>query len=172
MCVDSRLYLILGKAIESVYDNNISCPAQTTSLHQMLTKVLEVDQNLINWRQQLPPGLSQVTASELSHLQAVGETQTYRFRTILTVRYLNVRTLLHRAVLSRLLESPSRQAHQEDLIFNMSVSSMETCVDAALESIGIISHATHQQYLLPIWWYSVYFSRLSCPTNGSCQDSS
>ncbi|KAJ3460702.1 hypothetical protein MRS44_011569 [Fusarium solani] len=154
----SRLYLILGKAIESVYDNNISCPAQTTSLHQMLTKVLEVDQNLINWRQQLPPGLSQVTASELSHLQAVGETQTYRFRTILTVRYLNVRTLLHRAVLSRLLESPSRQAHQEDLIFNMSVSSMETCVDAALESIGIISHATHQQYLLPIWWYSVYFT--------------
>lgn len=169
MCVDSRLYLILGKVIESVYDNNISCPAQTTSLHQMLSKVLEVDQNLVKWRQQLPLGLSQVTASELSQLQAVGETQTYRFRTILTVRYLNVRTLLHRAVLSRLLESPSRQAHQ-DLIFNMSVSSMETCVDAALESIGIISHATHQQYLLPIWWYSVYFSRLPCPRNGPCQD--
>ncbi|KAI8716339.1 Zn(2)-C6 fungal-type domain-containing protein [Fusarium sp. LHS14.1] len=46
----SRLYLILGKVIESVYDNNISCPTQTTSLHQMLTKVLEVDQDLINWR--------------------------------------------------------------------------------------------------------------------------
>ncbi|KAJ4180003.1 hypothetical protein NW755_012043 [Fusarium falciforme] len=128
----SRLYLILGKVIESVYDNNISCPAQTTSLYQMLTKVLEVDQNLVKWRQQLPLGLSQVTASELSQLQAVGETQTYRFRTILT-------------------------AHQ-DLMFNMSVSSMETCVDAALESICIISHATHQQYLLPIWWYSVYFT--------------
>ncbi|KAI8664038.1 Zn(2)-C6 fungal-type domain-containing protein [Fusarium keratoplasticum] len=83
----SRLYLILGKVIESVYDNNISSPAQTTSLHQMLTKVLEVDQDLINWRQQLPPGLSQVTASELSQLQAVGEIQTYRYRTILTVRY-------------------------------------------------------------------------------------
>ncbi|KAL2678714.1 hypothetical protein Neosp_009465 [[Neocosmospora] mangrovei] len=82
----SRLYLILGKVIESVYDNNISCPAQTSSLHQILTKVLEVDQDLINWRQQLPPGLSQVTASELSQLQAVGETQTYRFRTILTSR--------------------------------------------------------------------------------------
>ena len=53
----------------------------------MLTKVLEVDQDLINWRQQLPPGLSQVTASELSQLQAVGEIQTYRYRTILTVRY-------------------------------------------------------------------------------------
>ncbi|KAI8716340.1 Zn(2)-C6 fungal-type domain-containing protein [Fusarium sp. LHS14.1] len=40
----------------------------------------------------------------------------------------------------------------------MSVSSMETCVEAALESIAIISQATHQQYLLPIWWYSVYFT--------------
>ncbi|KAI8665065.1 Zn(2)-C6 fungal-type domain-containing protein [Fusarium sp. Ph1] len=153
----SRLYLILGQVIESVYDNNISCLAPTTSLHQILKRVLEVDQDLTKWRQQLPPGLSQVTASELSQLQAVGETQTYRFRTILTVRYLNVRTLLHRAVLSRLLESPSRQPHQ-DLIFNMSVSSMETCVETALESIGIISQATHQQYLLPIWWYSVYFT--------------
>ncbi|RSL48290.1 hypothetical protein CEP51_015651 [Fusarium floridanum] len=153
----SSLYLILGNVIESVYDKNISCSAQITSLYQMLTKVLEVDQDLIKWRQQLPPGLSQVTVSELSQLQVVGETQTYRFRTILTVRHLNVRTLLHRAVLSRLLESPSRQPHQ-DLIFNMCISSMETCVEAALESISIISHATHQQYLLPIWWYSVYFT--------------
>ncbi|KAF5238836.1 hypothetical protein FANTH_10164 [Fusarium anthophilum] len=153
----SQLSLILGQVIESVYDNNITHPARANGMHQMLKKVLEVDQDLTRWCEQLPPGLSKVTTSELKRLQGIEDILTYRFRTIVTLRYLNVRTLLHRAVLSRLLE-PAPHPSYTDLIFNMSVSSMEVCVESALESLGIISHATHQQNLLPIWWYSVYYT--------------
>jgi hypothetical protein len=170
MLGDSQLYLILGQVIESVYDNNISCPAQATGMHQILKKVLEVDQDLTKWRQQLPPGLSEVTTSELERLQSIGDMVTYRFRTILTLRYLNVRTLLHRAVLLRLLESPPHPSHT-DLTFNMSVSSMKVCVESAMASIGIISYATNQQNLLPIWWYSVYFSKMPPLTSFHLKDS-
>ncbi|KAH6867512.1 fungal-specific transcription factor domain-containing protein [Thelonectria olida] len=156
----SRLYLILGHIIETVYDNNISNHSHPTSLNKLLEKVLEAEQDLTKWVQELPQALPQVTASELNRLQGTEDRQTCRFRTILTLRFLNVRTLLHRAVLSQLLELQPQESvgTGQDFIFRMGASSVESCVEAAVESIGIISHATHQQDLLPIWWYSVYFS--------------
>jgi len=155
------LYLALGSVIEKVYGNNISSPTDEIPLHHLLTRVLEVEQDLSTWTQGLPRGLFPVTASDLDRL-GVDDSDAHRFRIILTLRFLNVRMLLHRSVLSRLLEERSHDCNAvyRDFMLMMSAGSLGMCVDAAVETIAIISRTTQRQHVLPIWWYSIYFGKL------------
>lgn len=155
----SKLYVILGGVIDKVYENNIGGHLDDTTFHNVLTRVLGVEQDLSKWTQELPQALAPISVSELDQTSGVEHVETRRFRTILTLRLLNVRMLLHRIVLSHLLEAqrPDQDTTAQDFTVKMSIGSLDTCVEAAVETIAIITRTIGQQYLLPIWWYSTYF---------------
>ncbi|KAH7356200.1 fungal-specific transcription factor domain-containing protein [Pyrenochaeta sp. MPI-SDFR-AT-0127] len=156
----SKLYVILGSVIEKVYENNISNNANITPFLRVLSKVLDVEQNLSTWVHELPPSLLPITALELEPLLGYDESTAFRFRLILTLRYLNVRMLLHRSVLFRLLEARTAisTALDQGFMLKASYGSIETCVNTAVETLAIISQTTQRQHIIPIWWYSIYFT--------------
>jgi hypothetical protein len=156
----SKLYLVLGDVIENVYDNNIYRPSNPVSFRQLLMRVMQAEQDLCKWKDELPPALSLIKATDLENLSDVEALQPHRFRTILALRFLNVRIVLNRIVLSRLLElsKPMPDDAESNIFINLGTGSLALCVEAAIETIAIVSRTLRQQRLLPIWWYSVYFT--------------
>ncbi|KAF2174417.1 hypothetical protein K469DRAFT_231504 [Zopfia rhizophila CBS 207.26] len=61
------------------------------------------------------------------------------------------------AVLPTLLEARTHDFNAGNRDF-MTAGSLGVCVNAAVETIAIISRTTQRQYVLPIWWYTIYFA--------------
>lgn len=147
--------------IATCYGSNLDCDTPIT-VFESLTQVLQLDQRLAHWVQTLPPYLNLRKARDISDNfdNHFGE----RARVILTLRYQNLRLLLHRPILLRFLgfigrtdeENPDRLALQQVGMNNLSI-----CIDAAAEIIGIIHRsvtADHQRRsLLGAWWFSLYY---------------
>jgi hypothetical protein len=156
-----KLYLILGKVIEKIYESNIGSLSDAIELPRLLVDVLQVEQELSTFAESLPPPLRIVTAVELDAITNIRDAQAHRFRLILTVRLLNVRLLLHRRTLSYILSHSNGSGDGNTTIYPLSMasSSLELCIEAAVETIAIISRTTQPDRLLPIWWWSAYFGR-------------
>ncbi|KAK5117687.1 hypothetical protein LTR62_005110 [Meristemomyces frigidus] len=157
----SKMYLVLGKVIERVYEANVGPLADNVAIPKLMVDVLQADQELSAFAAALPPALRIISSTELSNISSpTTDPQAHRFRLILTVRLLNVRLLLHRRVLSYVLSQSRTDTNSRDSFYPLSVAggSLDLCVDAALETIAIISQTTQPNRLLPIWWWSAYFS--------------
>ncbi|KAF4453254.1 hypothetical protein FALBO_16028, partial [Fusarium albosuccineum] len=156
----TKLYLILGTIIENVYDNNIRKPLDSSQPHHTLIQILEAEKRLTQWKAELPPEMAQMTVSELDTLPAVIEPEPYRFRVVLTLRFLHVRLLLHRIMLSQLLDTSETNQNMTSPaeLWRMGGASVDVCTEAAADAIAILSKTAQHQDLLPVWWYSVYFT--------------
>jgi hypothetical protein len=94
----------------------------------------------------------------------------HRFSIVLSVRYNNLRILLHRRHLESLLKSlgttedDSNNADKR-LLRQMSLNSVESCVDSAIAIISIVHCITlstsWRRELLGAWNYSLYYSKYS-----------
>ncbi|KAK4560802.1 hypothetical protein LTR86_005382 [Recurvomyces mirabilis] len=156
----SKMYVVLGRVIEQVYEANVGPLVDNVAVPKLLVDVLQADQELSAFAAALPPPLRIITSAELATVTDAVDAQAHRFRLILTVRLLNVRLLLHRRVLSYVLSQSRNDTTGRDSFYPLSVAggSLDLCVDAALETIAIISQTTQPNRLLPIWWWSAYFS--------------
>lgn len=152
----SKLNLILGDVIETIYGCNIesTLPSSPLDLQQ---HVILIEGRLSEWKNQLPSSCRLLDLSETNTIQLPGNgLRERRTVVVLSLRYLNLRSLLHRATVYRLLDTdPGRENCRESHTLH---SSVNLCIESAVSSIRIISHAVQQRDVLPIWWFSAYYS--------------
>ena len=158
---NSKLYQIVGEIIEDVYQMNI--PRETDIGYEiLLQRVIAIESKLEAWKSGLPMSLSIKTKEEIV-LNPIDTSDLSQLSTVLTLRYLNTRTLLHRAVLTRFLDNDvQRTANSSQSIFLRSCEtiSLDLSVMSAIEIIEI-HHAMSKsrQKMLTTWWFSLYYGK-------------
>ena len=117
---------------------------------------------------------------ELWNIEGAAESsnEAYRImklRNVLNLRYLNVRILLHRPILTRLLDARSDlsiQAAELALLEQIGSNSISICMQSATSIITIVQTvlrvSERQSSLLGAWWFTLYYgktcSRLESPS--------
>lgn len=162
-----QLYEILQKAIQRLYGNNSG--ARMAFNVENIAKVYTLEGELLQWSKNLPSQLAvmqchQVAQEQLPPTDSL-EILARRQRTVLTLRYLNARILVHRPVLEGLLEA----IHSEGLdmeYFQMmrqagsnSVSFGVTCATKLIYiTHRLIAGSEQGSQALGAWWFSLYYT--------------
>ena len=155
-----KLYEILGETIGELYGQNNGC-GDPLPLPKTLRKVIKLETDLVKWRRQLPNELLVQACSP----SAVDNEQALifeRLSTIMTLRYLNARVLLHRPVLSHFLRhtyESDLELEGNDFLLQCSRNSLQVCLDSAAEIIATMETAVTRPYMLGAWWFSLYYSQ-------------
>ncbi|KAJ5813994.1 uncharacterized protein N7503_000744 [Penicillium pulvis] len=162
------LYKNLWNVLDSLYGQNIGCE-DPLSVSETVSHVFSIEQNLFSWEGSLPASLQLITKAhldEMSHEKISGtKSFSWKFRVILTLRYLNLRVLLHRPVLVKFItasRAPDRDPEDLKLLQRIGMNSMAICTMSAMEIINIIFQAVSdpmwKQSLLGAYWYSLYYT--------------
>lgn len=167
VAIYSRLYSILGKAIDLLYDGNLGSEDKIPN-YELITRVLRMRHLLEEWTEQLPKHMGIIQAqnciSGLSNNPAID-----RFRAILTLRYHNIQLLIHRVVLVRLCDSLGDfDARNHDILALQDVawSTLQIATESATEIINVVSAVVESDWvrrgLLGAWWFTLYYSLSFC----------
>jgi len=164
-----KLYGILYTIIDQLYGQNLGYEDEL-SISNTISRLFPIEGSLVDWEGTLTGGLSIVQPNEVTQRLAQDEPASpphlaLKLQMVLTLRYLNVRLLLHRAVLLRVLGSrPAGFAdHEAPLLQHIGPSSTKTCLDSAVHTLDLV-HATvtspgsHKE-VLGAWWFSLYYSK-------------
>jgi hypothetical protein len=111
--------------------------------------------------------ITKANLDEISEASVSGnQSFSWKFRVILTLRYLNLRVLLHRPVLVKFIiasRAPDHDPEDLKLLQRIGMNSMAICTMSAMEIINIIfrivSDPKWKQSLLGAYWYSLYYSK-------------
>jgi hypothetical protein len=137
-----------------------------------MSHIFSMEQHLFSWERSLPQNLQLVSTASLDdmpqqHLSSDTQYFSWKFRVILTLRYLNLRVLLHRPVLVKFISasrSPDRDSQDLKLLQQIGINSLQICTNSAMEIIDIVDRvvAEHgwKQGLLGAWWFSLYYSEI------------
>jgi len=162
------LYKIMWNVINLCYGGNIGCDRQMNVVETVYT-IIQWEQQLIDWRRELPQSL---TLRQTNDLQAVSSpndaiiSSLERFPIILTLRYHNLRVLLHRPVLVKFLDitgisGVGLDTTELNYLQNGS-SSVQICVQSSMEIIGLVSTLVgsngFRRTWLGAWWFSFYYT--------------
>ncbi|RII23620.1 hypothetical protein CUC08_Gglean012443 [Alternaria sp. MG1] len=160
--LDRTLYKILGEVIEVLYENNLGCEA-SVNLFGIASSLLQFEQKYIGWQHSLPASFSLIVPGA-QLLDGRGELNL-RFRLILTLRFLNVRILTHRPMLSKYLEliaNPHSDMQQMAILKQIGANSMRICINSAVEVIKLVREVLAPEeprsHLLGAWWFSLYYT--------------
>ena len=152
----------MGEIIDKVYQKNIESDYQISTSH-LFQQIVSIEPKLASWKAELPPLLRVRTRAEiLQHLQDPSVFSS--LSTVLTLRYLNVRTLLHRAILTRFLDHGGQKNGGGDewsFLHEFGRTSLEVSVSSAAEMIEILytmSEGRHRMFTT--WWFSIYYGQL------------
>lgn len=173
----SGLYKELWNVLELLYGQNIGCdgplPVSETVAH-----IFSLEQHLFSWERSLSHTLQLISSTSIENLpqyQMSSNTQylSLKFQVILTLRYLNLRVLLHRPILVKFItasRSPDRDPQDMRLLQQIGMNSLQICADSAMEIIDIVHRVVSdpgwKRSLLGAWWFSLYYSMLSIPRSG------
>jgi len=168
----STLYRILYTIIDQLYGNNIACSFKPSAA-ETVARVYKIESQLSEWQQGLPPELRLITTADLATEilppeddTAVEAWQNLCLRFILTLRYTNIRILLHRPILVKFLEGfdTSPDNHEMSLLRQVGTNSIQIAIQSAMEIIGLVQSAVRssslskKRGLLGAWWFSLYYS--------------
>lgn len=154
----------MHEALNVLYGANLGCDTPST-MYELASHVHQLEHKLLEWQSQLPPTLALISYQDLSQLQTHGTTVT-RFQVVLTMRYLNLRILVHRPLLQEYLSTLEGmdQDHQRRnaILCQIGSSSLATCVQSAVSIIEIVSiiicsDGTYR-HLLGAWWFCLFYS--------------
>ena len=157
----------MWQVIDSLYGQNIGCD-KTLGALDTISEVFKIEQKLVEWERNLPPTLqlidSMQTSSDNSTMQQ--DPLVKRFSIILTLRFLNLRILLHRPVLVAFLDNCNNhnEDRQELMILQQVAGNMiSICVNSSIDVItiihGVVTASDPQYELLGAWWFSLYYCR-------------
>ncbi|KAF9887006.1 hypothetical protein FE257_010622 [Aspergillus nanangensis] len=162
------LYKRMWSIIDLLYGQNLGCDAPL-SVSETVAQVFSVEQHLFAWEKSLPDALRITTPAALKETnpELPGDSNffSWKFRVILTLRYLNLRVLLHRPVLVRFIDAcgglqPDPQELR--LLQQIGLNSMHICADSAMEIIDLVHQAVHEtgwrHKVLGAWWFSLYYT--------------
>ncbi|OKL55356.1 hypothetical protein UA08_09423 [Talaromyces atroroseus] len=163
-----RLYSIMGKAIECLYDSNLGVDDKIPN-YELITSVLRMRHSLEAWVEQLPTHM-RLIQSQNCLAQLGRDPSIDRSRTILTLQYHNIKLLVHRVVLVRLcdcLDDLDAQGHDSLCLRDISWSTVHIALESATEIINIVrtfvESAGVRRALLCPWWFSLYYKSCKQP---------
>jgi hypothetical protein len=178
----STLYKILHTVIELLYGNNIACSSSPNSA-DTIARVYQIENQLADWQTGLPHDLKLISLADLDFDRLPPEDEAMseqwrriRLRFVLTLRYANVRILLHRTVLVKFLEGSEDPQDSQDttLLHGVGWNSIEIAKRSAKEIIRLVhlvvqSPVTSKKRgLLGAWWFSLYYSMPSSIVIETC----
>jgi hypothetical protein len=159
--------------IDTCYGQNLGL-AEYLEDSEIFSLVLKGERQLDEWKLHLlpqlllhvcdvplgPQGLDQIDSRNLI---------VERFNMVLSLRYHNLRILLHRPVLERILDAHSAWGHntmntgtEKSMLHQIGFTSVETCVDSAMIIISIVHTIVlstgRRRDLLGAWNYSLFYS--------------
>jgi hypothetical protein len=153
----------LGEVIDVLYGNNLGC-STSENLFEIASSLLQFEQKYLSWQRSLPADLSLVEPGILNS-EANGH-PTMRLRVILTLRFLNLRILTHRPLLSKYLEcigNTHLATEQLAILKQLGANSVRICVDSAIKIIKLVQEVLAppepRRHLLGAWWFSLYYSK-------------
>ncbi|KAF7560760.1 hypothetical protein G7046_g3380 [Stylonectria norvegica] len=158
-----KLYSIMGHTIELLYGNNMSDENKLPN-YELTIRVLKMRHSLDEWSREIPPTMRLIQEQDISN-HTTKDLTLDRFHTILTLRYHNLRILIHRGVLVQLCD------HMDDLgsqnydilaLMDAARSTVKICVESATDIIMLV-HATVRydgvsRGLLGAWWFTLYYA--------------
>jgi hypothetical protein len=156
--------------IDQLYGQNLGY-GDDQPVSNIVTKLFAIEGALVDWKNLLPKGLDIIQPDGVALRLAQDEPASpshlaLKLQMVLSLRYLNVRLLLHRAVLLRILGSNGAAAsvdHEAVLLQHVGPNSIKTCLDSAVHTLDLV-HATvtcpgsHKE-VLGAWWFSLYYSK-------------
>ena len=158
------LYRIMWKVIHLLYGGNLGSDDQT-DVFDNITNLFSLEKQLTEWKGSLPPSLTVRESWELSKHREENLPVWERSRVVLTLRYHNVRILVHRPILVRFLDLAGTENQDEQyvaLLQQVGFNSVQTCVQAASEIVGLVNLVVHstgvQRKFLGAWWFTIYYS--------------
>lgn len=169
--VPRKLYTILYNVLDSCYGQNLGFE-DPASVSSAISRVFDGQHQLDLWRLQLVPSLGFRIWDTLMNPEDVEKMDEdliicHRFSIVLSVRYNNLRILLHRRHLESLLKSfgtsdDNSGNAEKRFLHQMSLNSVESCVESAISIISIVHCITlsssWRRELLGAWNYSLYYS--------------
>ena len=133
-------------------NNDLEC-----GLFDLQKRSAEIDCQLTKWRNSLPKSLNLESVLSPNGVLSHNRDHETRAVVILSLRYLNLRALLYRGVLCHLLDPRTRpETPREVCIMSSSVT---CCLESAIQTIKVITHEVEKRVLLPISWFSAYYSK-------------
>lgn len=164
--LDRSITHIMGDALERLYDQNLGRRTRLP-MSESLNQISKLRWELAHWQDNLPSCLQIITSQE--SLDDVPLTVgTTRLRVLLSLRFLGVRILILRPVLSQFLDLPGMTAsneHQSEWLRNsgavLLADLVRTCGDILQISKNILAGSRNDQNLLGAWWFSCYYSMRS-----------
>lgn len=155
----------MGSIVAKLYGNNLDVKLGDLN-PTILKEMVAFEDDLQNWQRGLPDSLRLRPWENLEpgswSLPEHGRTSA-RLSVVTHLRYLNVRILLHRPVLQRLLQGMQTDAlgpaNQDQTFFATLLRSSTTiCQDTAARIVDIVSQLSLTRGLLGARWFSIYYS--------------
>ncbi|KAF2168893.1 hypothetical protein M409DRAFT_20907 [Zasmidium cellare ATCC 36951] len=175
-----KLYNVVFVILDRLYGQNLEFDDPLPS-RDVITRIFEIEGSLLDWEQSVPKTLATISANDLTdYLQAQGMTdvaeQRLKLRTILTLRYLSARLLLHRPILLRMLQDMSRSntiTSDNALLEQFGASSISASLVNATDIIELVRTATTspsaaQRDVLGAWWFTLYYTFNAALTVFAC----
>lgn len=159
----------MWSVINLSYGGNIGCDTETTA-SETVSRLFAMEQQLVDWERFLPPTLGLREVDELATTFDFIDPVTSslkRFRTILALRYHNLRVLLHRPILVKFLDTIGKSVVDSDmqevsLMQQIGSNSTQICVQSSMKIITIVSTIVAsdgpQRTYLGAWWFSLYYT--------------
>jgi hypothetical protein len=154
----------MGTVVQKLYGQNLDEEIIEDSGVQM-QDIFLIEEDLNSWKMSLPEKLllqPWVNPGSREWPQPPYNPVFARLSVVTQLRYLNIRILLHRPVLSHLLWERRTRSLERNSEKNFREetwnSSVMVCQDSATKIIDIIHCMADSVDLLGAWWYSVYFS--------------
>lgn len=166
MKVCSLLSKLGWKVIGTLYGHNLGCE-ESPSETQIVSDILNLEQQLNDWRHNLPPALCLRSASNLPRQENIQDQATERFRIVLSLRCLNLQLLIYRPMLTTSLSKYSSSAEgagqRHGSLNHMQMTFNRTQTQIAEDIIEII-HAVLTdpglgRDLIGAWWFTLYYSK-------------
>lgn len=177
----STIYKFVHEIISTLYGKNLACSAPTNDV-DTVSKVYQIENRLSQWQQELPTEMKLVNAKEIftedlppADEPAEDEWRQLRLRFVLTLRYINIRILLHRPILVKVLEElrNPHAASQCPILLQIGTGNVQLAAKSGMELIYLVRNALRYANgrskwgLLGAWWYSLYYSKVLASSQGS-----
>ncbi|KAF4550089.1 Fungal specific transcription factor domain-containing protein 21 [Elsinoe fawcettii] len=148
------LFNISYLVIQHMHGLNIET---VTDEDTLVSYVLTTGRDLDKWKASLPADMSLVSTEDLS-----SNTFQLRWRCILTLRYLNVRLMLHRPFLSMMLQDIRTNPRNTALTVQPMIGHVKKpCMDAAKETVDLLYTALDTDGLIiritGAWWFTLHY---------------
>ena len=171
----STLYKVLCTTIDSLYGQNLACSFKANAV-DTVALVYKIENQLSEWQRGLPSEMRLIATQDiLPERLPSAESSTeeawrqLRLRFILTLRYTNVRILLHRPVLVKFLDglnNPAEDNQDFSLLQQVGSIHIQIAIKSAKEIICLVHNALQSATgrsrwgLLGAWWFSLYYSTI------------